>query len=93
MGPLNMDHHGTESHREGVALRACRDLYGARREDPRFAVTGAPDADAVLAIIALAGLVPRDRLKPEFYTLVNRHDTDPIGIDLFSKPQIGTRLV
>ena len=59
MGPLNMDHHGTESHREGVALRACRDLYGARREDPRFAVTGAPDADAVLAIIALAGLVPR----------------------------------
>jgi hypothetical protein len=81
-----MDHHGTESHRDGVALRACRDLYGARAADPRFVVTGTPDADAVLAIIALAGLVPQDRLDPEFYTLVNRYDTDPIGIDLFSEP-------
>ena len=36
MGPLNMDHHGTESHREGVAIRACRDHYGARMSDPRF---------------------------------------------------------
>ena len=53
MGPLCMDHHGTESHREGVALRACRDAYGARKNDPRFVVTGAPDADAVLSIIAL----------------------------------------
>jgi len=86
MGPLNMDHHGEESHREGVALRACRDLYGARVHDPRFAVTGTPDADAVLAIIALAGLVPKHRLDPEFYTLVNRYDTDPIGIDLFTEP-------
>lgn len=85
MGPLNMDHHGTESHRDGVAIRACRDHYGARAEDPRFVVTGAPDADAVLAIIALAGLVPKQNLTPTFYQLVNRFDIDPIGIDLFEE--------
>lgn len=84
MGPHNMDHHGTESHREGVALRACRDLYGACADDPRFVVTGTPDADAVLAIIALAGLVSQDRLDPTFYELVNAHDTDPIGLDMFN---------
>ncbi len=82
LGPLEMDHHGTESHREGVALRACRDLYGARADDPRFVVTGTPDADATLAIVALAALVPRDHLEPSFYELVDRHDTDPIGLDL-----------
>ncbi len=82
LGPLCLDHHGTESHREGVALRACRDLYGARASDPRFVVTGTPDADAVLAIVALAGLVPRERLRPEFYELVDRHDVDPIGLDM-----------
>ena len=85
MGPLNMDHHGKESHREGVAIRACRDHYAAREKDPRFVVTGAPDADAVLAIVALAGLVPANLLTPTFYELVNRFDTDPIGIDLFEQ--------
>lgn len=82
LGPLAMDHHGTESHREGVALRACRDLYGARRTDPRFVVTGTPDADAVLAIVALAALVPRERIPQGFYELVNQYDVDPIGLDL-----------
>lgn len=86
LGEYAMDHHGTESHREGVALRACRDLYGARAADPRFVVTGVPDADAVLAIIALAGLVPQDRLDPELYELINLHDIDPIGRDLFAAP-------
>lgn len=43
LGPLLMDHHGAESHREGVAIRAYRDHYGARRDDPRFVVTGAAD--------------------------------------------------
>ncbi len=84
MGPLDMDHHGKESHREGVALRACRDLYGARRDDPRFVVTGTPDADAVLAIVALAGLCEPERLRPDFYQLVDAHDTDPIGHDLLA---------
>ena len=87
LGPLNMDHHGTESHREGVALRACRDLYGARRDDPRFVVTGTPDADAVLAIVALAGLTPATRLDPVFFHLVDAHDTDPIGHDLLATPE------
>ncbi len=84
LGRYELDHHGDESHREGVALRACRDLYGARADDPRFVVTGTPDADAVLAIIALAGLVPRDRIPLAFYVLVDEHDTDPIGKDLLA---------
>jgi hypothetical protein len=87
LGEYNLDHHGTESHREGVALRACRDLYGARAADPRFVVTGTPDADAVLAIVALAGLVPEHALSPTFYKLVNAHDTDPIGRTLFDSPE------
>jgi len=82
MGEFDMDHHGLESHREGVALRACRDLYGACKGDLRFVVTGTPDADAVLAIIALGALVEESCISPPFYTLVNEHDTDPIGIDL-----------
>lgn len=92
LGPLELDHHGTESHREGVALRACRDLYGARRHDPRFVVTGTPDADAVLAIVALAGLVPASAIPPRFYALVNEQDLDPIGLDLLSEPE-GVALV
>jgi len=84
LGPLALDHHGEESHREGVALRACRDLYGRRKDDPRFVVTGTPDADAILAIVALAALIPRDRLRPEFYQLVNRNDLDPVGVDLMA---------
>lgn len=84
MGRFDLDHHGAESHREGVALRACRDHYGALANDPRFVVTGTPDADAVLAIVALAARVPEERISPEFYTLVDAHDTDPIGKDLLA---------
>lgn len=87
LGPLELDHHGEESHREGVALRACRDLYGARAHDPRFVVTGTPDADATLAIVALTALVPRDKIPPVFYALVDEHDTDPIGKDLLATPE------
>ncbi len=87
LGPLELDHHGTESHREGVAIRACRDFYGARAADPRFVVTGTPDADAVLAIVALSGLVERDALQPAFYEVVARHDTDPIGMDLLASDE------
>lgn len=84
LGSLEMDHHGLESWREGVALRACRDHYGARKKDPRFVVTGTPDADAILAIIALAALVPISQLHSDFYELVNRRDLDPINIDLLT---------
>jgi hypothetical protein len=87
LGPLAMDHHGPESWREGVALRACRDHYGARQDDPRFVVTGTADADATLAIIALSGLVPQNNLDPTFYELVNRRDLDPIHIDLLDEPK------
>ncbi len=92
LGPLAMDHHGEESYREGVALRACRDHYGARRDDPRFVVTGTPDADAVLAILALSGQVPQGHLSSRFYELVDRQDVDPIGLDLLSTPE-GEELV
>ena len=55
MGDLCMDHHGTESHREGVAIRSIRDHQGALAERPWFVVTGTPDADAILSILALSG--------------------------------------
>ena len=84
LGAYALDHHGAESHREGVAIRACRDHYGALAEDPRFVVTGSPDADAVLCIVALAGLVPQEALVPAFYELVDLHDTDPIGKNLLA---------
>lgn len=86
LGPLQMDHHGSESWREGVALRACRDHYGARRSDPRYVVTGTPDADAVLAIVALSALVPQDKIPEGFFDLVNRRDLDPIHVDLLEEP-------
>ncbi len=91
LGRFALDHHGTESHREGVALRACRDHFGALADAPRFVVTGTPDADAVLAIVALSARVDQSRIPPDFYELVDAHDTDPIGKDLLATPQ-GLRL-
>ena len=55
---LQMDHHGQLSHLESVALRAYRDHFGVRAEDPRFVLTGVADADACFCIAALAGLLP-----------------------------------
>lgn len=66
LGPLAMDHHGAESHREGVAVRSYRDHFGARRDDPRFVVTGDADQDATFAIAALAGLLPHPSRAAEF---------------------------
>jgi len=66
LGQLAMDHHGTESWREGVAIRAYRDHFGARRDDPRFVVTGAADADATFAIAALCGILPHPSRAVEF---------------------------
>ena len=82
MGPLNMDHHGEESHREGVAIRACRDHLGVLKEAPRFVVTGTPDADAILSILALSGTLTNDLLPDGFPELVDLHDRNPIGLDL-----------
>jgi len=97
---LEMDHHGSLSHLEGVAIRAYRDHFGARKGNPKFVVTGAADADAAFAIASLAGLLPHPSREAEFERapvpvrksmtrdlsalaeLVNRVDTDPIGVDL-----------
>lgn len=65
LGQFAMDHHGRESDREGVAIRAYRDHFAAHRCDPRFAVTGAADADACFAIAALIGQVPHPSRDPE----------------------------
>jgi hypothetical protein len=97
---LKMDHHGELSELEGVAVRAYRDHFGARKDNPKFVVTGAADADAAFAIAALAGLLPHPSREEEFERapvpvrksmtrdlsalaeLVNKVDTDPIGVDL-----------
>jgi hypothetical protein len=96
VGPLKMDHHGPNSHLEGVAVRAYRDHYGERRLNPFFAVTGKPDADATFAIAALIGALPHpsnditgkpwlagfDADASALAALVNRMDTTPIGTRL-----------
>ncbi len=86
VGPLCMDHHGAYSHLEGVALRAWREHYGARAEDPRFVVTGSPDADAVLAIVGLSAQVPREQVPAGLVELVDRFDREPIDVDLLAEP-------
>ena len=55
---LQMDHHGDMAHLESVAVRAYRDHYGARADDPRFVGTGVADADMCFAVAALAGILP-----------------------------------
>ena len=65
VGSLYMDHHGAYSDLEGVALRAYRDHFGARKDDPRFVVTGAADADACFCIAALAGILPHPSREAE----------------------------
>lgn len=66
VGSLTMDHHGVYANLEGVALRAYRDHFGARKGDPRFVVTGAADADACFAIAALCGMLPHPSRAAEF---------------------------
>lgn len=63
MDALCMDHHGSESWRVGVALRAYTEHFGVLREaflkgEAKFVVTGAADADATFAIAALIGELP-----------------------------------
>lgn len=66
---LLMDHHGPYSNLEGVAVRAYRDHFGARREDPRFVVTGFADGDATFAIASLAGYLPHPSRETELATV------------------------
>lgn len=55
---LKMDHHGDLSHLEGVAIRAYRDHFGARKDRPRFVTPSPVDADAAFATAALLGVLP-----------------------------------
>jgi hypothetical protein len=95
VGPLEMDHHGTRSHLEGVAIRAYRDHLGARVDDPRFVVTGDADADATFAIAALAGFLPLPSTLDltELADLIQRLDVDPLAVDLTTEPWAETVLL
>lgn len=61
-----LDHHGSMSALEGVAIRAYRDQFGTRREDPRFVVAGFPDEDACFSIAAKCGIIPHPSLADMF---------------------------
>lgn len=97
---LELDHHGSKSHLESVAIRAYRDFFGKRAEDPRF-VLNHIDADSIFAVAALAGLLPHPEvaknmpaflqkawgqdLMPLAQTIATM-DTDPIGRDVIAMP-------
>lgn len=105
---LEMDHHGEKSGLESVAIRAYRDHFGKRAEDPRFVVNHI-DADCIFAIAALAGLLPHPNSQyaaslPVFKQKVWKQDllllaqtiatidTDPIGRDIIAMP-FGSHLI
>ncbi len=105
---LEMDHHGEKSGLESVAIRAYRDHFGKRAEDPRFVVNHI-DADCIFAIAALAGLLPHPNSQyaaslPVFKQKVWKQDllplaqtiatidTDPIGRDIVAMP-FGSTLI
>ena len=89
---LQMDHHGKMSHLESVAIRAYRDYYGARADDPRFVITHI-DADCIFAAASLAGILPHPNSKDEFKEdltplaeTIAALDTNPVGLDILSMP-------
>ena len=106
-GPLSMDHHGENSHLEGVAVRAYRDHFGAGKDLKGYVVTGKGDADATFAIAGLEGLLPHpsnditgkpwltgfDQDVSELADLVNLMDTAPIGVRLEDEGKNGSLLL
>lgn len=97
---LELDHHGEKSHMESVAIRAYRDFFGKRAEDPRFVINHI-DADSVFAVAALAGLLPHPELAKTMPVFLQKTwgqdlmplaetiaimDTDPIGRDIIAMP-------
>ena len=90
---LAMDHHGALSHLESVALRAWREHRGARRDDPRFVVTGAADADATFAIAALAGLLPEGRDCGALAELIAAADMHPLALADDPRPEAALLLL
>ena len=63
---LKLDHHGPFSDLEGVAIRAYRDHFGSRRDNPKFVTTGFPDEDATWAMCSLAGIIPHPSMADLF---------------------------
>lgn len=91
---LAMDHHGPLAALEPVSVRAWRDHHGARARDPRFVVAGKVDADAAMAIAALAGTVPGPDTAgsgpvADLVELIGLLDVDPIGRDITTSPAGG----
>ncbi len=97
---LELDHHGSKSHLESVAIRAYRDFFGKRAEDPRFIINHI-DADSIFAVAALAGLLPHPEAAKSMPVFLQKTwgvdllplaqtiaimDTDPIGRDIISMP-------
>ncbi len=87
---LMLDHHGMMSYMDSVAIRAYRDFYGKRVDDPRFVINHV-DADCIFAVAALAGLLPHTTHPKKFVApeweqnllplaeTIATIDTDPIG--------------
>ena len=82
---LKMDHHGKDfGHLESVAIRAYRDFYAARKDNPYFIVNHI-DADNMFAIASLARIVPHPQNPTNNKDLTGLAqtiaimDTDPIG--------------
>jgi hypothetical protein len=89
---LQMDHHGKMSHLESVAIRAYRDYYGKRADNPFFVITHI-DADCIFAAAALAGMLPHPNSKSAFKEdltplaeTIAALDTNPVGLDVLSMP-------
>lgn len=96
---LQMDHHGPLSHLTPISIRAYTQHFGARRDDPRFVVTGNPGADDIFAILALAGLLPHptQQVPPhlakvmqvdliELAQFIAKLDRDPVGVKKSQHP-------
>ncbi len=105
---LDMDHHGVTtdgrdlSKLESVAIRAYRDCYGKRYNDPRFVISHI-DADCTFAIASLAGYIPSaanrnnkflkgklaEAMGRDFLSLAETIallDTDPVGLNRMELP-------
>ena len=97
---LELDHHGSKSHLESVAIRAYRDFFGVRTEDPRFVINHI-DADSIFAVASLAGLLPHPEVAKSMPAYMQKTwgqdlmplaetiaimDTDPIGRDIIAMP-------
>ena len=101
---LELDHHGSKSHLESVAIRAYRDFFGIRAADPRFVINHI-DADSIFAVAALAGLLPHPEAAKSMPAYMQKAwgqdlmplaetiavmDCDPIGRDIIAMPMGAT---